>query len=139
MTVHDGHVERFGALLTRKLGLRFEDGRTGALAELLHSRAAAHELERYLARLEAPEGKGEVRRLAQELTVGETYFFRNAEQFQAFEEVALPTRLLARSSPGGLRILSAGCASGEEAYSLAIAIRNSVVDRGSRAVHVEGF
>jgi hypothetical protein len=54
MTVHDARVERFGALLTRKLGLRFEDGRTAALAELLHNRAAAHELEGYLARLEAP-------------------------------------------------------------------------------------
>jgi chemotaxis protein methyltransferase CheR len=139
MTVHDARVERFGALLTRKLGLRFEDGRTAALAELLHNRAAAHELEGYLARLEAPEGKVEVRRLAQDLTVGETYFFRNADQFQAFEEVALPTRLRARSAQDELRILSAGCASGEEAYSLAIAIRNSVVDRGSRAVHVEGF
>ncbi len=139
MTGVDSRVERFGALLTRKLGLRFEEGRTEALAELLRSRADARDLESYLTRLEGPEGEGELRRLAQELTVGETYFFRNADQFRAFEEAVLPACARARSSRGELRILSAGCASGEEAYSLAISVRNRSLDLGSWSVHLKGF
>ena len=36
--------------------------------------------------------------MAIELTVGETYFFRHSEQFEAFLEVALPQRIKARAS-----------------------------------------
>ena len=63
---------------------------------------------------------GELAALAQELTVPETYFFRNRDQFRAFAEVALPDRAAARAGERRLNLLSAGCASGEEAYSLAI-------------------
>ena len=56
----------------------------------------------------------------------DVYFFRNPEQLRAFAEVVLPERR-ARASSGRhpqvqapVRILSAGCASGEEAYSLAV-------------------
>jgi chemotaxis protein methyltransferase CheR len=135
----DARVEQFGALLTRKLGIRFEQARTEALAELLRSRADTHEIDAYLFRLEGPEGLGEVRRLAQDLTVGETYFFRNANQLQAFEEVALPACVQAQSARREIRILSAGCASGEEAYSLAIALRRSPVDLGSWTVKLKGI
>jgi chemotaxis protein methyltransferase CheR len=61
--------------------------------------------------------------LTEELTVGETYFFRHPDQFRAFTDVALLPRLRASVSHSRLRILSAGCASGEEAYSLAILVR----------------
>ena len=49
-----------------------------------------------------------------------TYFFRGPAQFAALEEIVLPA-IAARRSPGTIRILSAGCASGEEPYSIAIA------------------
>ena len=99
--------------------------RTVALGELLRRRADAHDFEGYLARLEAPDGSAELRSLAPDLTVGETYFFRNFAQTQAFEEVALPTCIQARAAQRTLRILSAGCASGEEAYSLAIPVQRA--------------
>jgi chemotaxis protein methyltransferase CheR len=54
--------------------------------------------------------------------VNETYFFRNIDQFHAFREVAVANRVRARSGERRLRMLSAGCASGEEAYSLAIVL-----------------
>lgn len=51
-----------------------------------------------------------------EITVGETYFFRDPAQFAVLRKTVIP-ELCARSS---LRFWSAGCASGEEAYSLAM-------------------
>ena len=81
----------------------------------------------------------EARELARELTVGETYFFRHADQFRAFEEVALPARIRARSSARALRILSAGCASGEEAYSLAVGVRNALPDLDSWQAKLQGI
>jgi chemotaxis protein methyltransferase CheR len=66
--------------------------------------------------------------LAEELTVGETYFFRHPDQFRAFTDVATQARLQLPSPHRPLRILSAGCASGEEAYSLAILLHQHLSD-----------
>jgi len=115
-----GGVERLRALAAKRLGLRFDEGKSVFLAEVLQRRLdhTGRRLDDYLLRLESEAPADELRALAQELTVTETYFFRNMEQLRALQEVALPARALAR--PGRLRVLSAGCASGEEPYSMAI-------------------
>lgn len=58
--------------------------------------------------------------LADELVVTETYFFREPLQFEAIRRIVLPDLVKRRPPPAQLRIWSAGCATGEEAYSLAI-------------------
>lgn len=58
--------------------------------------------------------------LVGELTVRETYFFRHPELFEAVREEVLPRLADARDPRSPLRVWSAGCAGGEEAYSLAI-------------------
>jgi chemotaxis protein methyltransferase CheR len=58
--------------------------------------------------------------LLDELTVGETYFFREPEQFEAVRRIALPDVVGRRGPNHTLRAWSAGCATGEEAYSIAI-------------------
>ena len=64
------------------------------------------------------------------LTVCETYFFRNASQFEALRKHVLPELIAERRRQGNLslRLWSAGCASGEEAYSLAILVRELLPD-----------
>jgi chemotaxis protein methyltransferase CheR len=69
------------------------------------------------------QGEAEWARLEAEITVGETFFFRYAEQFQALRETILPALIEARSSERALRIWSAGCSTGAEPYSLAILVR----------------
>ena len=137
---HEPDVERFRAVVAVRLGLQFDDSKLPLLADVLRRRleASGVESETYLLRLEAGRAPGEVAALAQELTVGETYFFRHREQYRAFVDVALAERLRARSRTtenGALRILSAGCASGEEPYSLAILVRESLAE-GSSEVSV---
>ena len=122
-------VERFRMIASRRLGLRFEEGQMGFLAETLRRRidGTGRLPEVYLSDLEAatvPHGRDELRIIAQDLTVTETYFLRNRDQFRAFREIVLPDRARARCAERRLRILSAGCASGEEAYSLAIEVRD---------------
>jgi chemotaxis protein methyltransferase CheR len=58
--------------------------------------------------------------LLAELTVGETYFFREPSQFQFIRHTVLPEIRQRRGHDHVVRAWSAGCASGEEAYSLAI-------------------
>jgi chemotaxis protein methyltransferase CheR len=68
--------------------------------------------------------------LLAELTVGETYFFREPAQFQFLRHTVLPEIRSRRGGDQVLRAWSAGCASGEEAYSLAILfLEEGVADR----------
>lgn len=121
-------IERFRSAVARCMGLHFEDAKLGFLADILRRRldTLGQSSDVYLARLETENLPDEVGALAQELTVSETYFFRNSDQYRAFAEIALPDRIAVQSRAKRLRILSAGCASGEEPYSLAIVIREAV-------------
>jgi chemotaxis protein methyltransferase CheR len=124
-------IERFRDGVARRLGLCFEESRSGVLAEVLQRRLERTGLaaEAYLERLDsAASFADEVRQLARELTVGETYFFRNIDQFHAVAQVVLPERLAARAATRTLSILSAGCASGEEPYTLAMIAREQIAD-----------
>ncbi len=58
------------------------------------------------------------------LTVGETYFFRNEAQFAALRQHILPDVIQRQSALKSMRIWSAGCATGEEPYSLAMMIHS---------------
>lgn len=124
MKITGEDIARLRSVVAARLGLVFFDSHLDHLAEALRRRlrsTASPDVATYLervrvARLSDPE-MGE---LANELTVGETYFFRHPDHFHAFAEVALPQRLEGRSADKPVSILAAGCASGEEPYSLAI-------------------
>lgn len=123
-------LERFRQALTTHLGLAFDESKEPYLGEVLARRLAAtrQQSSSYLEALERAPAPSELRWLAQELTVGETYFFRQQEQFKALADVLQPKHLV-----GGVptvRLLSAGCASGEEAYTLAIVARDWLQSKG---------
>jgi chemotaxis protein methyltransferase CheR len=122
------HNERFRTAIARQIGLRFEDGKLGFLDQVLRRRLKdrRQNCESYLWELEEKPPRAELLALARELTVGETYFFRNNEQFRALAEIVLPDRMHRRGGHGDLRLISAGCSSGEEAYSIAMTARESM-------------
>jgi chemotaxis protein methyltransferase CheR len=70
-----------------------------------------------------------VETLAAALTVGETYFFRDSQVFEAIEHSILPAVISRRREHERfLRIWSAGCSTGEEVYSLAIVLQRILHD-----------
>ncbi|WP_306213670.1 CheR family methyltransferase [Actinoplanes sp. RD1] len=115
-------VSRFRRVLAARLGWSFDDNDAGHLQQVLGRRTAATGFapDAYLGRLEAGDWAAETTVLAELLTINETYFFRHGEQFRALAEVALPERIRDRAAQRVLRMLSVGCSSGEEAYTLAI-------------------
>lgn len=123
-------AERFRTVLGQRIGLLFDDAKLGYLGTVLQRRIEkrGRDSAAYLWELEHEPSHGEISALARELTVGETYFFRNHEQFRALAEVVLPERLRRSSGQKTLRLLSAGCSSGEEAYSMAIVAREGIPD-----------
>lgn len=121
---HD--TQRFTALLAERLGLHPEGLPQGQLTAVLAARLAAcgcADLHAYQALLQDPQrANAELAALAAEFAVGETYFFRGLEHWQALFQQVLPT-LLAQTAGRRLRLLSAGCASGEEPYTAALLLR----------------
>ena len=83
-----------------------------------------------------PAGNAEMERLIHTLTIGETHFFRDEAQFDALAAQVLPAiidrkRTAAAVDPKiqpQLRIWSAGCATGEEPFSLAILLKELLPD-----------
>ncbi len=69
-------------------------------------------------------------KIAQQLTVGETYFFRDPAALRALEQQVLPRLIDERRASGErrLRIWSAGCCTGEEPYTIAIMLERLVPD-----------
>ncbi|HEY5285079.1 MAG TPA: CheR family methyltransferase, partial [Polyangia bacterium] len=82
----------------------------------------------YVKRLESDAG--EAAALLKDLLIGVTQFFRDREAFQAVARGILPQMMEGRSTP--IRVWVPGCASGEEAYSLAILLREQLDRTGTR-------
>jgi chemotaxis protein methyltransferase CheR len=76
----------------------------------------------YLALLQGPQGREELKQLFNEITTNETSFWRNPPQIEAFQRIVLPeAAALARARGGGrIRLWSAACSSGEEPFTLAM-------------------
>ena len=115
-------LSQLSEFVARELGLYFPRERWRDLERGIRSAARGKEVEDYVGKLmTGPLTRPQIEKLASELTVGETYFFREMRSFEILEEVILPE--ITRKRHGAeriLRIWSAGCCTGEEPYSIAI-------------------
>lgn len=84
----------------------------------------------YCAILTGPHGEREIQPLINALTTNKTDFFREAHHFEHMENIALPRKRAQTKATGQrrLRIWSAGCSSGEEPYSIAMTLADSMHD-----------
>lgn len=69
--------------------------------------------------------RAELEAAVEALTTHETYFFREMAQLNAFSEELLPLLQQRNGALRRLRIWSAGCSTGEEAYTIAMLLRDS--------------
>ncbi len=134
-----GDVERFRDLIARRMGLHFEDAKLDSLADVLRERMESLSCSTFASYEQRLVGSSpdEVRTLAGQLTVAETYFFRYWNHFRAFAEVVLPARAAAPGPHKRLNVLSAGCASGEEPYSLAIMVLEHLPTAASLELNIQ--
>ena len=134
-------LEDFRRWAARRFGLAFEPTRHDFVTRVFLERLAQRNVQAsdYLRALVIAGGNDrECQLLAEQLTVPETYFFRIPEHFQALAEVVLPDRMRVRAPVRRLRFLSAGCATGEEAYSVAMLLRDRMPELPSWQVQILG-
>ena len=133
---HDAELseEEFRLLrdfIHEQFGLHYDDGQRASLRSRLAGRLSLLGLvsfEDYYRYLRfAPERAEELRRMVSHLTNNETYFFREQPQLDVFAGSVLRglKDRKARSGERTLRVLSAGCSTGEEALTLAMIVYDS--------------
>jgi chemotaxis protein methyltransferase CheR len=117
-------IEKFCKFVMSTMGLRFSKDSYKDLARKLNviSRELGFKKNRECLEwlLNTPFDQEKMDILARTFTIGETYFFRDTHTFQILRENILPDLIQRRHQSQRLFIWSAGCSTGEEAYSLAI-------------------
>ncbi len=137
-----GDYLRFSRLVSELYGLHFPEKRRNDLEQGVRRAFAAATCqdlgEYYQLLLDPHDGAVHLQRLVNALTIGESHFFRNTGHFDALSTYVLPEIIARRQSLRTLRIWSAGCANGEEPYSLAILLRELLPDVDSWAITIIG-
>jgi two-component system CheB/CheR fusion protein len=119
------------ALLRAEYGVDFALYKRSTVERRIGRRMALHKIERIEDYLTILGGRAhELRGLYNDLLIGVTNFFRDTEPFDALKNVVFPRLFRDPPTDASARIWVAGCASGEEAYSIAIALLEFLGDRG---------
>lgn len=122
----DAEFAAVASLLHDAAGLTFDESRRDSLTFSVAARMTSTQsgdVQAYLAMLSGSHGAQERQALLNEVTIPETHFFRNPPQVRALRKYVLPELLKQAAGGKRLRIWSAGCSTGEEAYTVAILIR----------------
>lgn len=123
----DWHFDLVRRLASEHAGIAIADYKRSMVRRRVDSRVRALGLPSeaaYCALIKSPAGATEIQALINALTTNKTEFFREAHHFDHLARVALP-RLVAEKQRTGsrrLRLWSAGCSTGQEAYSLAATV-----------------
>ncbi len=139
----DGLTGRFEELIARTIGIRISRRDRSTVVDAITARTRALGLpgpEQYLAMLSGsgPRASSEWHDLARIITNGESYFFRDQGQMGLLRRVILPDLIESRRPHRSLKIWSAGCSTGEEAYSLAIILTELIPDHASWHLEIRG-
>lgn len=117
--------DELARMIVQRIGLRLRESETEHFQDLLQRRITDlgySSLRDYRGFLQRNDSADEWEELARLLSVSETFFFRDHGQFDLLRTQLLPELIARHHHDKTLRLWSAGCSSGEEAYSLAILI-----------------
>jgi two-component system, chemotaxis family, CheB/CheR fusion protein len=126
-TKPDDEIERVFLLLQTHTGHDFSQYKQSTIRRRIERRMAIQQigqLSDYILRLE--EAPAEVDLLFRDLLIGVTNFFRDADAFKALEDQVI-TRIVAdKQGDAVIRVWVPGCSTGEEAYSIAMLLRDKL-------------
>jgi chemotaxis protein methyltransferase CheR len=127
----EAELKLLQALVYQECGMHFDERRTHFLQDRLLRRLRECRLDSfysYYRLLISEEGRGELAQLLENLTVNETSFFRNKSQLDLFQKHVLEDLLRHKQERRdySLRFWSAGCSTGQEAYTMAMQVVDAI-------------
>ena len=120
-------------LLRKTTGVDFTHYRKTTILRRIQRRMVVHKIEKmeeYLKYIQT--NPAEIKALYQDMLINVTSFFRNPRVFDALKSHVFPAILKNRPADAGIRIWTPGCASGEETYSVAIALLELLGEKASQ-------
>jgi chemotaxis protein methyltransferase CheR len=122
----------FYELIQMRTGIRVGENRREILAQALMESLESIKntsLNQLFLYLQGAQTDSEIwNNLIRKITIGETYFFRDSDTIEALRRYILPDLIARHQTDHTLRLWSAGCATGEEPYTLAILLRQILSD-----------
>lgn len=125
---HPPEFAQIEALIEQRLGLDIARRTNLNLAEILYSITDLPPFKLRFQLQNQPTHSPLWQKLIRELTIGETYFFRNRAQFDILRTHILPQIIEQQRASKTLTVWSAGCATGEELYSVALLLMQCLPD-----------
>lgn len=120
-------MEKILILLRAKTGQDFSLYKKNTVYRRIERRMSIHQIDKIISYVRyLQENPQEVELLFKELLIGVTNFFRDPEAWELLQKEVISTLLEKRPAGGILRAWSAGCSTGEEAYSLAMAFKETL-------------
>ena len=117
----DGALRKIFGLLSTQIGHDFSHYKPSTVFRRIERRMAVHQLETVSAYVKyLQQTPAEIEALFRDLLIGVTNFFRDPDAFAALESQVIPKLFAGKAVGSAVRVWSAGCSTGEEAYSLAI-------------------
>jgi len=123
MILSDELFDKFARLVYMKTGMFYDYNKKYYIQKRVEKRAEALEmgsLNEYYYMLKFSSDSSEFEKLINELTVNETYFFRDFPQLRNFAEDVLPVVIREKKNNKKIKVWSAACSTGEEPYTLSI-------------------
>jgi len=117
-------LEKIFRLLRSQTGHDFSQYKRSTVIRRVERRMAVHQIERledYLRYMQLTRGEADA--LFRELLIGVTSFFRDSEIFDEVQKRAIPQLFAGKAAGAAIRIWVPGCSTGEEAYSIAMLLR----------------
>lgn len=140
-TLNPDAISYVCTLVRRKSAIELDEAKAYLIEARLNPMARRHgfpsttEMIRTLQSLPKPEME---RQLVEAMTTNETSFFRDAHPFEAMKSTVVPNAMRCRSSQKSLTIWSAACSTGQEAYSIAMLLREQFPELAQWKVQILG-
>lgn len=126
------NMEELVGLISAQLPFDFSDYKPTTILRRIKKRAAYNNFEQLESYLDfARSNPAEIEALAKDFLISVTAFFRDQKAFDVLKNEVLPNIVNGLQTTDEIRIWIAGCATGEEAYSMAIMVRELLGDRHS--------
>lgn len=136
----DADLEKVLVLLRGAVGVDFSDYKLASIRRRLARRMALRRmttLQEYVQLLR--DDKAEAHALFEDILIHVTSFFRDPDVFEKLDVHVFPEILNQKRQGGTIRLWCAGCSTGEEAYSLIIALREFLARENASEVPIQLF
>ncbi|HEX6629823.1 MAG TPA: protein-glutamate O-methyltransferase CheR, partial [Gemmatimonadaceae bacterium] len=134
--IREEEMRQLATLVHRVAGIDLRNGKEGLVRSRLGKRLrelALPDFAAYLREVEGDASRAELKVMIDALTTNKTSFFREAQHFDYLRDVVLPFFVGNGHAP---RLWSAGCSSGEEAYTLGMVLRDGLPEGLSRDARI---